>query len=116
MALALVTSLCGMVTHGSDCAEIDTHTSSAWIDNDLEMGMKKFVFRVRVKKWVPYGKVSLEWTDDVQYEQIIDAQPSDGFSGNGALTVELDPNPSERGSFLVMGRGTNSYHPTVECE
>ena len=119
MLLALAAALCGQtVREGKACAEIVTKESSVWVDERRgTSGVKRFVFRVRVVKWVPNAQVTLDFgTADVALENIYDAQPVDGYEGSGPVTVELGANPSEVDQFLMMGTGTNSFHPKITCE
>jgi hypothetical protein len=122
MVLALAAALCGQtVREGKACAEIVTKDSSVWVDERRGTsgvsGVKRFVFRVHVVKWVPNAQVTLDFgTADVELESIFDAQPVDGYEGSGPVTVELGANPSEVDQFLMMGTGTNSFHPKITCE
>ena len=115
MALMLAAAVCGGVTEGSACAQIVQQSSQVWVDAPSHV--KKFVFRVRVREWIPFSKVTLEWEDDdLVLENMYDAQPVDGYDGGGTMTVELGPAPSERNQFLMMGTGTNNFHPKITCE
>ena len=115
VALILAAALCGAVREGKECAEIDQSSSSVWVE--ARSHSKRFVFRVKVKEWVPFAQVSLDWGNaDMQLENIYDAQPIDGYDGGSAVTVELGANPSEKGQFLMMGTGTNSFHPKITCK
>ena len=122
MVLALAAALCGQtVREGKACAEIVTKDSSVWVDERRGTsgvsGVKRFVFRVHVVKWVPNAQVTLDFgTADVELESIFDAQPVDGYEGSGPVTVELGANPSEVDQFLMIGTGTNSFHPKITCE
>ena len=115
MALMLAAAVCGGVTEGSACAQIVQQSSQVWVDAPSHV--KKFVFRVRVREWIPFSKVTLEWEDDdLVLDNMYDAQPVDGYDGGGTMTVELGPAPSERNQFLMMGTDTNNFHPKITCE
>ena len=117
--VALAAALCAQTgTEGKACAEIVTKDSSVWVDERRgTSGVKRFVFRVHVVEWVPSAQVTLDWgTADVELENIYDAQPVEGYDGSGPVTVELGANPSEVDQFLMMGTGTNSFHPKITCE
>ena len=119
MALVLAAALCGQTAReGKACAEIQQKDSSAWVDGrGGTSGVKRFVFRVHVVEWVTGAQVTLDWGNaDVQLENIYDAQPIEGYDGSGPVTVELGANPSEANQFLMMGTGTNSFHPKITCE
>ena len=119
MALALAAALCGQtMREGKACAEIVSKDSSAWVDGrGGTSGVKHFVFRVHVAEWVPNAQVTLDWGNaDVLLENIYDAQPVEGYDGTGPVTVELGANPSEPNQFLMMGTGTNNFHPKITCE
>ena len=119
MALALAAALCGQtMREGKACAEIVSKDSSAWVDGrGGTSGVKHFVFRVHVAEWVPNAQVTLDWGNaDVLLENIYDAQPIEGYDGTGPVTVELGANPSEPNQFLMMGTGTNNFHPKITCE
>lgn len=121
MVLALATALCSAAMNGNACAQIISERSSVWIDKGVDKGgsltrVKRFVFRVHMREWVPNAQVTLDWGDaDLQLENIYDAQPIDGYDGSGPVTLELGANPSEPGQFLMMGTGTNSFHPKITC-
>ena len=119
MALVLAAALCGQTAReGKAWAEIQQKDSSAWVDGrGGTSGVKRFVFRVHVVEWVTGAQVTLDWGNaDVQLENIYDAQPIEGYDGSGPVTVELGANPSEANQFLMMGTGTNSFHPKITCE
>ena len=119
MLLALAAALSGQtVREGKACAEIVTKDSSVWVDERRgTSGVKRFVFRVHVVEWVPNAQVTLDWgSADMELENIYDAQPVEGYDGSGPVTVELGANPSEVDQFLMMGTGTNSFHPKITCQ
>ena len=101
---------------GGSCAWIDKGASSAWVDSEHQQ--KKFVFRVHVRHWEPFARISMTFpNEEIELENMYDARPADdAMNGDGTFVVELGPTPSERNTFLMMGSGTNNFHPQITCE
>ena len=98
---------------GRPCATINPAQSNGWAD---ENGKKRFSINVHVEQWVPYTELILSWATPIEIESIYHAKLLKLRNRGHDLHVELEVTPSAGKSFIVMGSGSSSIHPQINCK
>ena len=98
----------------SACAQVENAQSSGWLDRD---GItKKFSIQFAVTHWVAFTQISLTWPGEmVNVEHAYNVQSVEGHSRGETVIVALGRTASNPPQFVIMGTGTQTIRPRIEC-
>lgn len=97
---------------GGRCASIDLAQSSGWLDRDGVTS--RFSIQFNVVHWVPFTRIEIKWIgDQVNVEHAYNAQTEPGVGET--VVVVLGRTATNPPQFVLMGSGTQSTSPHIEC-
>ena len=98
----------------SACASVDPAQSSGWLDRDGVTN--KFSIQFHVSRWVSFTQISLTWPGEVvNVEHVYNAETAPGGAHGQTVVIALGRTATNPPQFVIMGTGTQSIRPRIEC-
>ena len=103
----------------SVCARVNTAQSNGWLDRDQVT--KRFSLQLDViGKWVPFTTVKITWPDatevNIEHYYNIDKVARDDGAARNTAVFRLGRTATNPANFVIMGTGSVSKTPTIDCE
>lgn len=97
------------------CVRINAQESSGWVGQD---GVTKhFQLQVEVLgTWIPFTQIMFRWPgENVEAKDVWNAENMPGVGDGSNVIVRLGRDPVSPPKFVVMGLGTQSISPIIQC-